>query len=87
MRTEERASDEFIFTTVDSIEQIQKYLKDNRKKVNNLLPWITEASEDELQFVEDYFINKYQVLPSLKSFLKDPILISFDNIEELFDTK
>lgn len=79
MSREERASDDIIASFQESVKGIEEYLKDNKKKVQQLLPWITEASKDELQFVEDYFIQKYQVLPSLKRFLKDPVLISFDS--------
>ena len=81
MSQEERASDDIIASFQESVKDIEEYLKDNKKKVQQLLPWITEASKDELQFVEDYFIQKYQVLPSLKRFLKDPVLISFDSIK------
>lgn len=87
MRKEERASDDFIASSEKDVKAIEAYLRDNKKKVDKLLPWVTEISKEELQFVEDYFISKYQVLPALKRFLKDPVLISFDSTEELFDSK
>lgn len=66
------------------IEEVKTYLKENRSKVRTLLPWLTECTKEELKYMEDYFILRFQVFPSLKNFLKNPTLISYDSLDELF---
>jgi hypothetical protein len=83
MRHETNLTDDEIDEVKGQIDEVITHLIENWKNIKNKLPWLTTLTKKELQEVEDYYTIKYQVLPSLKSMLQNPTLISYDSIDEI----
>lgn len=83
MRHERQMSEDEVQEVRSQIKELQLHLKTHRKLVNDKLCWLTEIPKSDRQYLEDYFILKYQVLPSLKNILKNPVLYSYDSLDEL----
>ncbi len=57
----------------DQVDRLRETIKRDRKKVQHLLRWLTEATKEELEFVETYFITR-DVYKTLLDTLKNPVV-------------
>ncbi len=62
----------------DQVDRVRQSIRADTNRVKVLLLYLTECDEDELEFVENYFIKR-DVYKTLKATLKDPVVYTLES--------